>query len=213
MGRVARGRKSLAGVTRYDGKRDTKSFAKWIVEHSSYADVHPDAEAMAALEAEWTETREFVHKLQAAFDEVYSGVSRLWMQDKFPLFGHTFRFTHVLGAYLLLVVVTVSSSLYFQSRRDATGGVRRQAVDLNAIRAELVRVYTTHAPENVAKVDEILAGWKGREHEVVAALHAKYLCTGTGTTAAPAPAPANTDNSGGRGDAKVAADDESKKDK
>jgi hypothetical protein len=36
-------------------------------------------------------------------------------------------------------------------------------------------VYTEHVPENVPKVDEILAEWKGREHEVVEKLHAKYL--------------------------------------
>jgi superfamily II DNA or RNA helicase/N-acetylglutamate synthase-like GNAT family acetyltransferase len=47
--------------------------------------------------------------------------------------------------------------------------------DLELIKTEMIRVYAEHFPENVSKVDLIIKGWVGREHDILPQLYAKYL--------------------------------------
>jgi hypothetical protein len=51
---------------------------------------------------------------------------------------------------------------------------QRNSERLPLIRAEMVRIYMKHRPENLERIDTILCSWEGREHLIIPGLHAKY---------------------------------------
>ena len=105
------------------------------------------------MAAEWTEYNNAMDKINGLFTEVTDGIGEMWKKNSFPLFGIKFKFTTILMAYFGVLVLSIGLSLYLDRSREASVGVYLDSSpDLDAIKAEMRRVYKEHLPANVDKV-------------------------------------------------------------
>lgn len=135
-----------------------------------------------------------INKFIAEAPRIMEEVEKLWEKDEFPVMGYTLKFSDVVLGYAALLLFAISTTACF--------GCRTNKPDMDAIKNEMRKVYKKHKPENVAKIDEIIKLWEGREDEIVPTLHAKYIHS--------APTTEDKDKTAGEGEKNEDGDDQKK---
>jgi hypothetical protein len=136
-------------------------------------DGHYAVMGITSLEMGTFSTGAIVREKLAEFSDLCSAVmeemAHLWQEDKFPIYGMVFKFTHLMLAYFVVLVLFLIVTWHLTPTRS-------QSANIVEIRAEMGRIYKEHNPSKAKEIDSILQKWKGREMLIVPALRKKYDC-------------------------------------